>query len=240
MVLFSDVRNQVLLRLGLANATYISVPEINSYLNYSFAELVELIIESNEDWNVTRFSFSIPDNNANTSYQLPDDFYKVLRVDRFVSSDQAYILNRINIRDENLYGPSAYNYNTCGASGYNTEVDGYGKTQLRVFPTAQKQGNYRILYYPAFTDYVDVNTVIMGPPGQKWEEYAILDTMIKICGKDETDPSLYLAQKAAVINRIKAAAAARDIGQAEPPPTAGGSWWEKGQFGGGNRGGSWY
>lgn len=239
MVRFSEVRDQVRLRLGIAEATYIKDDTINNYLNYSAAELTELIIESNEDWKVIRFNFSIPDNNPLTGYQLPDDFYKVLRVDRYLSSEQSYLLNRINIKDENLYGPSTY-FNLSGPGGYFTEVDGYGHTILRVVPTSQKQGNYRILYYPQFIDYIDTDTVILGPPGQKWEEYIILDAMIKICGQDETDPSLYLAQKAAVITRIKAAAAARDIGQAEPVPQAGTPWYEKG-FGGGNRGnGGWY
>ena len=237
MTTMAECINLVRLRLGISQATYISDITIQSYLNFSASELYELLCNSNSDWNIARYSFTIPDNDPNTGFQLPIDFYKVLRVDRFLASNEAYILNRINIKDENLYGPSASTY-TSGPGGYNTEVNSDGYTLLRVFPTSQKQGNYRILYYPQLPDYELSDTIKIGPQQMHWIEYMIVDTCIKICGQDETDPSLFLAQKAALILRITTSAAERDIGQAEPPPKAGQRWYEKSDFGGRNRNGN--
>lgn len=235
MTTFAELRNQIRLRYGIANATYVSDAELNIYMNSSCAELYELIVESNEDWKVIRLPFTLT-NSTDDGYVLPYNFWKILRVDRALDSNNYYILNRINIKDENLYSPATMPYSTA-ATGYLTEVNSDGYTVLRILPTSQKPGNYRILYYPAFDDYVDASTVVMGPPGQKWEEYVVLDVMIKLCGKDETDPSLYVTQKAAVIARIRSAAAARDVGQAEPPPQAGIKWYERGPFGGRNTNG---
>lgn len=215
MVTLSDLRTTVRQRLNINNATHITDPELNSYLNYSLAELYELVTESNEDWKVKRllFTFTATDNG----YILPSDFWKPLRVDRIVTSvpDNFYTLRRINIRDESLY---LNNYYNALAVGYNTEVNSDANTVLRVYLSQQQQGDYRILYYPTWTDLTDDDSVIIGNVGLHWEEYAIVDTCIKCCLKDETDPQGFIMQKAAVINRIKAAAAGRDAGQAEPPP----------------------
>lgn len=236
MTTLAQLREQTRLRYGIANQNYISDAELNLYLNYSLAELYELIVESNEDWKVIRLPFTIT-NTTDDGYVLPENFWKILRVDRQVDSQNYYILNRVNIKDENLYSPSTIAFNP-NVSGYIDEVNKDGYTVLRILPPSQKPGNYRILYYPQFEDYTDNDTIVMGPPGQKWIEYAILDVMIKLCGKDGTDPSLYVTQKAAVITRIKSAAAARDIGQVEPPPQAGVKWYD--QAGGLANGGGFY
>ena len=238
MTTLAELRDQIRLRYGIANATYVSNAELNLYINSSLAELYELIVESNEDWKVIRLLFTI-NNNTDDGYVLPENFWKILRIDRAIDSQNYYLLNRINIKDENLYSPITISYSSS-VIGYITEVNTDGYTVLRVLPASQKQGNYRILYYPAFEDYTDNDTIIMGQPGQKWIEYAILDVMIKLCGKDETDPNLYEIQKAAVIARIRSAASARDIGQLEPPPQAGIKWYDRGPFGNNGRNGGWF
>lgn len=225
----SNLRDQVRQRLNIENATHITDAELSSYLNYSLAELYELVTESNEDWNVIRLSFDM--NSTDDGYVLPSNFWKPLRIDRMITSasniSNFYTLHRINIRDESLYGTQFIYYNAT-VNGYNTEVNSSGQTVLRVYPTNQQAGSYRVLYYPTWTDLADDGYVIIGNIGLHWEEYAIVDTCIKCCLKDETDPAGYVLQKAAVINRIKAAAAGRDAGQAEPPPQNI-KWYDKGR-----------
>lgn len=48
-----------------------------------------------------------------------------------------------------------------------------------------------------------------------WEEYIIVDTCIKAMAKEESDPSVFIAQKNALIKRIEEAAENRDIGEPE-------------------------
>jgi len=48
-----------------------------------------------------------------------------------------------------------------------------------------------------------------------YDEYPLLDVLIKICGKEGSDPSVFLAQKAGIEERIKNRAGPKDRGQPE-------------------------
>lgn len=231
-ILFSTLRNQVRQRLNIENDTNITDSELDSYLNSSLAELYELIIEANEEYSLKRISFTV--DASQDGYTLPDDFWKPLRIDRQIDGNNSYTLTRINIRDENLWAPAlTYLYQTVTA--YSTEVNTVGQTILRIFPQSQQAGVYKVLYYPAYQDvdgYVDGYVNLGVPPGMHLEEYAIIDTCIKCCLKDETEPSGFMAQKAIMLNRIKSACASRDAGQNMPPPQTRPKWYERGDAGG--------
>ncbi len=230
MVTFQQCIDQVRSRLNIENNTNITDEEISIYLNFSFAELYGLIILSNEQWKLIRLNITVQNN---TPYQLPDNFWKPLVINKVIdnSSGSVFPLPRVNIKDEGLFNSTSYNYNYTynQVMGYGIEVNDDGYNILRVLPQTNCAGNYQVIYYPMFQDYNLNDEVIMGPRFQHWEEYGILDAMIKCCGKDETDPQLFILQKQAIISRLEAEASARDAGQTEPPQISS-PWYDK--FGG--------
>lgn len=229
MVLLSDLVTQVRQRLNIENSNNITDAEITNYLNFSLAELYGLMTEASDDWNTYRIVFTIPPTEGiNDGYQLPADFWKLVRVDRSLDNQSTYYtLSRVALRDENLYNPALKGYYYYpSVTGYITEVkDGY--TYLRILPQTNKQGIYQVLYYPAYVTLSLSDEVRIGPPGQYWEEYAILDACIKCAVKEETDPQAFILQKAAMIQRVMTEASTRDVGQTEPPPMTGPAWYDR-------------
>ena len=70
-----------------------------------------------------------------------------------------------------------------------------------------------------------------------WEEYIVCDSAIKMTQKEESDCSILLAQKAALLARIEAAAENRDAGS---PQTVADSKRANSVWGGGGYGGGGY
>ncbi len=218
----ADLKTQVRQRLNIENATHISDAEIYNYLNFSLARLYALVTKANEDYELIRYVFQFPNLDAQDGYPLPSNLWKILRVDHQISGNNWYRLMRINKQDETDF--SNPNVSSSCVTSYDTEVTG-GITYLRVYPTNNRTGTYRVLYYPAWQDLTADDPVVIGPPGQHFEEYAVLDTCIKCCLKDETDPSGFMAQLVSVTQQITSESAARDVGQAVPLPTI--SWYDK-------------
>lgn len=230
MVTLDNLIDSVRQRADLQGSQFITDTEITSYLNSSLAELYGIIIDSFENYYVTSLQFTL--QAGDDGYTLPADFFKELRIDRSYSGSPAVQnydwirLQRINIKDE-------ANYNSTPLrSLYYPRIFGYVLygTKIKIVPRSEIAGTYQLLYYPVYTDLVnrtDVATQI-GPAGQHWEEYAIIDACIKCLLKEETDISGFAAQKQLIIDRIKKEAANRVAGDAEPPYMSGSRWYDRG------------
>lgn len=230
MVTLDNLIDSVRQRADLQGSQFITDTEITSYLNSSLAELYGLIIDSFENYYVTSLQFTL--QAGDDGYVLPADFFKELRIDRSYSGSPAVQnydwirLQRINIKDE-------ANYNSTPLrSLYYPRIFGYVLygTKIKIVPRSEIAGTYQLLYYPSYIDLVnrtDVATQI-GPVGQHWEEFAIIDTCIKCLLKEETDVSGFAAQKQLIIDRIKKEAANRVAGDAEPPYMSGSRWYDRG------------
>jgi hypothetical protein len=229
-ITLQDCIDQVRTRLNIENATHITDEEIAIYLNSSFAELFEFLVEANEMWHVVRLTFDI--ETGEDGYGLPENFWKPLRIDKQLdsSNDRWYELRRINYKDENVCNNPDYNYVGGYAAtprGYTTEVNNDNQAVLRIFPNNLQAGVYRVLYYPSWTDLDVDGYVKVGPIGQHWDEFAIIDTCIKCLMKDQMDYTGFMNQKAAIIARIRNAAAARDAGSIEPKSFSQEPWYDK-------------
>lgn len=231
-----DLVDQIRQRLNLENDTNITNPEVRRYLNASLAEQYAFIIKCNEYWNISTIDFNL--TNAD-GYILPDDFWQIVRVDRAINSstNQYFRLHRINLKDENIYNPANFSTYYAGPAGYLTTVNNLSQTKITFLPKNQAIGTYRVLYYPAWKDLEADGYVYIGPPGQHWEEYAILDTCIKICNKNETDPTTFKMDKELMKQRIQAECAIRDVNENEYRPLTNNSWYNQVL---GNTGNGWW
>ncbi len=67
-------------RADMVNSTFISDPELNSYINASYYELYDLLVQKyGNDYFMKEYSFQLQGNIS--QYPLPADFFKLLGVD---------------------------------------------------------------------------------------------------------------------------------------------------------------
>jgi hypothetical protein len=232
MVTLDNLIDIIRQRCDIVGSQHITDSEIINYINLSGAELYGIIIDSFEDYYVSTIAFSL--TSVQDSYELPSDFFKELRIDKSYSGNPNNISNydwirlqRINIKDE-------CNYNSTPLrSLYYPRIFGYliYGNKLKIVPKSEIQGSYQMLYYPHYIDLVNSKDICtqFGPTGQHWEELVIVDVCIKcaIKGEDSNVPE-FMAQKQAVIDRIKKEASNRIAGDAAPPQISGPRWYDRG------------
>lgn len=78
-------------------------------------------------------------------------------------------------------------------------------------PTPSGSQTIRVWYVPRVTQLLQETDMLDGVSG--WTEYVIVDAAIKALQKEESDTSVLMAQKMALIKRIEESAMNRDVGQ---------------------------
>ena len=191
---------------GEIRTNYVSAAELIAWINGSIAELYELLVNVNKDFYRSYHDITVVSGTG--TYALDTDHYRLTGVDVQDGSNW-YRLRRFNPEERNRLQGS-------GASKRETMYRAMGRTNLILAPTPSWGGTVRVWYIPNPPNYAtdgseNSNTFdyIAG-----WEEYVITDCLIKFAGKEESDASLYAAQKNALIRRIKSMAA--DLDDAEP------------------------
>ena len=91
----TELRTLARQRADQENSQFVTDTEITRYLNNSWGELYNLIIENfNDDYYTTSNTFSL--TSGTDTYDLPSDFYKSRGVDLVVSSTESVPLRRYN------------------------------------------------------------------------------------------------------------------------------------------------
>lgn len=212
-----QLRDATRQRADMVNSTFVSDPELNSYINQSYFELYDLLIDVYEDYYVAP-PLIIPTNGALQQYPLPDGvlysaapaFYKLMGVDLGLNALQnSFVtLKKFNFISRNRYVYPQLTSTYLGV--FNLRYRLVGNT-LMLIPTPSGGQFLRIWYIPRLTTLaIDADTVD-GISG--WTEYIICDAAIKCGQKEETDVSILMAQKAALIKRIEESSMNRDAGQ---------------------------
>lgn len=198
-------------RVDKENSTYISDSELTSYINASYAELYDLLIESYEDYFITGpTSFSLTTSDAGVS-ALPSDFYKLKGID-YQSGGDFLALHTYNWNERNSRNrQNRLNRNRDYIRTYRIIGD-----NVRIEPDDNAVGDYRIWYVPAFTalssDSDVVNSTITR---NNWEEYIVIDAGIKMLNKEESNATHLEREKKNMTGRIIRMASERDIDQPE-------------------------
>lgn len=206
----SDLRTAVRQRADMVNSQFVTDAELTSYINQSYFELYDLLIQKyGSDYYVKTPAATITTDGTNMLFDLPTDFYKLLGVDLALSTTQdSFVTVRpFNFSDRNRYAvPNFQSF--------------YGVTNLRyrlasnklwLTPIPRSGQTLRVWYIPRMTTLSADADLADGISG--WTEYIICDAAIKCLQKEESDVSVLGAEKAALINRIEAAASNRDAGQ---------------------------
>ncbi len=179
-------------------------------ISQSYKELWDILAQKfGDDYFVaTPYTFSTTQNTQ--FYALPSDFKALLGVDVALNTGDpnAWItLRQFEFTQRNLFNyPNIYTF--YGVTNLKYRLNG---NNLMIIPAPTNGLTIRIWYVPrpnqliADTDTVDA---IAG-----WEEYLVTDACIKALAKEESDVSVFAAQKMALLKRVEEAAENRNIGE---------------------------
>ena len=198
------------------NSQFITDAEWNVYLNQSYFELYDLLVQKYGNEYFVADPLELP-LTGSSSVDLPDGtnyngapaFYKVLGVDLALNapSDAFVTLQRFDFIERNRFVYPQLGNNALGASVPKYRVVG---NQLRFIPTPSGGQSLRLWYIPRLTMLLKDTDIADGVSG--WTEYIVVDAAIKALQKEESDVTVLAAQKMALIQRVEAAAENRDAG----------------------------
>lgn len=202
----------------MEGSTYVSTSEWNGYLNAGYQELYNLLVTLYGENYFTIGNYQLTTDGTNEYYNLPDGtstyklsdatttapaFFKLLGVDVWISAtntspSQWFTLNRFNFGERNR---------STGTLPQSNQL-----IQIHYIP--------RLTKLASDTDTADL---VSG-----WEEYIVVDAVIKAKMKEESDVSAHMARKMDLRQQIEAAATNRDAGEpqtvVDASSSGGGGW----------------
>lgn len=215
--IITDIRN----RADLNSSQFISDEELTSYINFSLGEVNAAIVNAyGGDYFASFFTGSVPAGETSFSGSFPDDTYKILGVDLVLGGNN----NRITLQPFNFNERNRANslnlqgYATQQSTNYRYKLMG---DSLMLQPPATGEVDLLLWYVPSAPQFVIPTgtgsldlTQTFNPINNlaNWLEYVIVDVCIKCKEKEETDPSMFVRQKALLTSRINNEAQNRDVG----------------------------
>lgn len=197
-------------RTDTVSSQHVTDSELEGCLNESLAELYDILVESYEDYNVTTAAATVTSSVDGSNYfALPTDFHKMRGVDRLVGA--VYMpLERFEFAQRASFGPPLTVYAGVITSSRYHILGG----NCWIQPYSNAAGTYRVWYVPAYAILTTSDNLpaYMDTFANAWHAYAIADSAIKIMGKQQLDPSVFMQQKAELRQRIIDAAKPRDAG----------------------------
>lgn len=200
-----SLKDQCRQRADMVNSKFISDAELTGYINASIKELYDKLVNAGEFYYMTSYTINIVSNTD--TYALPSDFYKLLGVDLIVDG----LGNGVTLKPFQFEQRNAYlftpTWNVVGLSYLRYMIQG---NNLKFVPMPNGASNVRMWYAKAFQNLVNDTDTFDGING--FEEYVIADCCIKMLAKEESDPSIFMQQKAQLDRRIDEMKLMRDIG----------------------------
>jgi hypothetical protein len=210
-VSLGQVRLAAQQRADMVNSDFITTQEWNSYISHSYAELYDILAQVYGDEYFVAAPYELTLTGA-AFYDLPKDFMKLLGVDLSISSAGTgwLTLKKFSFiaRNRYIYGNTPVSFLGILNLKYRLVGD-----QIEFVPVPAANQKARIWYIPRPCVLMSDSDLLDGVSG--WDEYVVVDAAIKAMQKEESDVSVLIAQKAALLARIQAAASNRDAGQSE-------------------------
>lgn len=231
----ATIRTAARYRADMVNSTFVSDAEFNTYINASYSELFDLLVQKyGDDYYVAldasgngyQFTtdgiadkFVLPDGSA--TYKMPDAttapaFYKLLGIDLQVSGAQDWVtMTPFPMIERNSYVVP----NTQAARGRRSDLryrvlsnigGNSPKQYVWLKPLPMSGQIVQVWYIPRLTPLSADGDLVDAVSG--WDEYIVVDAAIKALQKEESDCGLLMAQKSAIVQRIESAAENRDAG----------------------------
>ncbi len=202
----SELRLAAQQRADMVNSAFVSTAEWTTFLNGSYYDLYDLLIQKfGDDYFVNQSSATT--SGTTQMITLPADFYKMVGVDLLVSAPDWWVTlrpfefaerNRFALRNyQSFYGLSNLRYHLQGGN-------------LMLSPQPAGGQTLRIWYIPRLAPLVNDTDIADGVSG--WLDFVIVDAARKALAKEESDTSALVGELMALKERIEAAAENRDAG----------------------------
>jgi len=206
------IRTMAKQRADRVNSQFVTDTEWNSYINASYKELYDLLIQKYGDDYYVASTYTWTTDGSSVLYPLPADFYKNLLVEVALNpqDNNSWITLRTFQRiQQNLWNyPNVYTF--YGITNLRYRIDG---NYLHIVPISTAGQTLRMWYAPRPAKLVQDTQIVDGVSG--WEEYIIIDAARKCLAKEESDTTFLLNEKAALIARIESAAENRNASDPE-------------------------
>ncbi len=213
-----NLRIQAKQRVNLEQSNNITTQEWNQYISDSYKWLYNHLIEKfgNDYFIAPPYSYTTT-GQIDSVYQaqvfpLPPDFYKLMRCEVALNPadpNSWVTLKKFEAIQANLWNfPNVYTF--YGITNLRYRLWG---SQLQVVPIASAGQTIRIWYSPRPNQLIADTDVVDGL--SNYEELIILDADIKALAKQESDVSVFAAQKMFMLKEIEDAAENRDVGSPE-------------------------
>lgn len=211
-------------RADRVNSNFVTAPELSSYINQSYFELYDLLTTLFQEYYVAPPATFLTTSNQGT-YPLPDGilsftndvgvsavarpYYKLIGVDLGLNTaNNAWVtVHKFNFIDRNRFVYPNSNSTIYGVFNLEYRVMG---NNIQFIPPPTARQPVRLWYVPRMATLLKDADMLDGVSG--WTEYVIVDAAIKILQKEESDVSVLMAQKQALLERINKSAASRDAG----------------------------
>lgn len=197
-------------RCNKENSQFYTAQELMNMCSQSYKELYDQIITAyGDDYYVaTPYTYTTGQNQQ--LYPLPNDFYKLLLCEVALNPQDpnSYVtLREFMLIQKNLYNyPNQYTM--YGITNIRYRLNG---NNLMIVPQTQGGQTIRIWYAPRPNQLIYVTDTLDGVSG--WEEYVVADMCVKMMAKEESDTSVFAAQKMAMIKRLQEMSKNRNIGE---------------------------
>jgi hypothetical protein len=211
-ITLAQLRTGARQRADMENSEFITDSELTNYVNSEIAELKDLLISAyDSDYDLQSVTFSTA--NGTSTYALPNGtnysaapaFYKLRGVDAQIGSEWK-TLSPFNFNERNKNAESAWDefcdprYRLAGSN-------------LMFSPAPTGVYSVKLWYIPVATKLsADGDTL---DDLNQYSEYVMVGAAIKMLIKEESDPTVLMAQKAALAQRIVTMAQNRDAGGSE-------------------------
>jgi hypothetical protein len=212
-VSLGQVRLSAQQRADLVNSNFVTTQEWNSYINHSYTELYDILVQVyGDDYFVASPYKFTTDGRVPALYPLPANLYKLIGVDLALNTaTNGYLrLKKFMFADRNKY---LYGNMPVSISGFINMAYRILGSNIELIPQPSSNQLLQLWFIPRPSVLLADSDLLDGISG--WDEYVVIDAAIKAMQKEESDVSVLMMQKAAIKQRIEAAASNRDAGMPE-------------------------
>lgn len=206
------------------NSNFVTLPEWNSYINQSYFELYDILVQKygDEYFMATPYQFlttgaqfyTLPDGSSTYpvspgSSTAAKPFYKLKGVDLALNSNiNSWVtLHKFNFISRNRYVFPNLTSTFMGIVNLKYRLIG---NQIEFIPVPSASQTIQVWYVPRMTQLLKDTDMLDGISG--WTEYVVVDAAIKALNKEESDVTVLTLRKQALMQRIEEAAENRDAG----------------------------
>lgn len=223
------LRRLVLQRADRVNTQFVTVPELNSFINLACDELYDLVTAAYDDYNLTTSPVFFTTNGTQSTYPLPDGvttfqsaadgtdivpppIYKLAGIDLgLTTSANSYVtVKKYNFIDRNRYVFPNTSSTIYGVFGMQYRFIG---NSIRFIPQPSAGQPIGVWYVPRRTQLLRDSDTTDGFNG--WNNYVIVRAAKYVLDKEESNTDKLDAEIAYLKARIEAMTPNRDEGQAD-------------------------